>query len=78
MAKDGLFGIIRRDGTYLVEPQFDRIYSFEGEDITVVAKDGMFGYLRRDGTMLTDLVFDNAYFSATASVWYIRTICTDM
>lgn len=54
-----LWGFIDTTGTYVIEPQFLRAYSF-ANGRAAVEKNGAFGYVSRDGKMVIEPRFENA------------------
>lgn len=65
--KEGLWGYILADGTYLLEPQFENDNSWAAEEkmqfyngVARVYKDSLYGFIREDGTYLFEPQFRSA------------------
>lgn len=56
---DGKWGMIDRQGNYIVKPTFDGPFSFHG-DVALVEKEGQFGFLLRSGEYLLKPQFEDA------------------
>lgn len=53
----GKFGLLKKDGSYALEPMYDEIRQFA--DLTSqIKKDGKYGYMDDNGSMLTKIEFD--------------------
>lgn len=65
------YGVIKSDGSYLIEPKFDFANNFDakyGIDIARVLLNGKYGYINSDGTYLIKPIFDDAWhFTASGS-----------
>ena len=67
--KDGKFGLLARDGSYILDLKYDQIRGMN-RGAAEVKLNGKYGFLRPDGTMLTAVEFDevSAFVRGTAYV----------
>lgn len=59
VALNGKNGRIKPDGSYLIEPVFDKIWGFT-EGFALVKLDGKWGYIKADGKYLVEPKYDVA------------------
>jgi len=58
--ENGLLGLKDKDGSILLQPQFDVFANFGPEGVAVVAKDGKFGYVNKSGVVTIPLEWEDA------------------
>ncbi len=57
--KNGLYGVIKTDGSYLFEPLFsDRWGGFQANGLAAIKQNEYWGYIRADGTFFIEPQFD--------------------
>ena len=59
--QDGLWGLKDEDGKVIVEPIYDELYGFAGEDLAVIYKDEKYGYLHKSGKVHIGPMYQDAY-----------------
>ena len=56
----GKWGLIDKDGEYVINPQFDTLYPFATNGLALVEQDGKYGYIKRSGVYAIQPVFEEA------------------
>ena len=56
---DGLFGLVNLKGAWAVPPRFERVFSFNGDNLAPAQQDGLFGFINRKGQWVIKPSFSN-------------------
>ena len=56
---DGLFGLVNRSGAWVVPPTFERVFSFNGDNLAPAQAGGFFGFINRKGQWVIKPSFGN-------------------
>ena len=57
--KDSVYGLISKNGTFLIQPQYQEL-SEANDDIYMAVRNDNSGYLHKNGDTLTGFIFDLA------------------
>lgn len=59
--KNKLWGLKDKEGSILLNPQFDEFFNFSAQDLAVVSKNGKYGYVNTTGRIVVPLIWDDAF-----------------